>query len=194
MSKKNQLTKTDYLSVEEYQRLVTMLHNDNDILGETYTRVAKGTALRISDVLKLTWSKLLSEKFVLNEQKTGKMRKITVSEKTHSAFRSLYELNGSPDMSCFVFFNKRTNRPYTKQYINRLMKEWKDKYNIQVGNFSSHSFRKSFGREYWDKNNCSDKALTLLSEIYNHSDVSITRRYIGIRDEEVSEVYEMIEV
>ncbi|MBO6252707.1 MAG: integrase, partial [Bacteroidaceae bacterium] len=80
MSKKNQLTKTDYLSVEEYQRLVTMLHNDNDILGETYTRVAKGTALRISDVLKLTWSKLLSEKFVLNEQKTGKMRKITVSE------------------------------------------------------------------------------------------------------------------
>jgi integrase len=74
------------------------------------------------------------------------------------------------------------------------MKEWKDKYNIQVGNFSSHSFRKSFGREYWDKNNCSDKALTLLSEIYNHSDVSITRRYLGIRDEEVSEVYEMIEV
>lgn len=194
MSKKNQSTKADYLSVDEYHKLVTGLHNDNNILGETFSRVAKGTALRISDVLKLTWDKLLKEKFVLNEQKTGKMRKIVVSEKTQSTFQNLYVMNGSPDMHTYIFLNMRSGKPYTKQYIDRLMKEWKEKYNIQVGNFSSHSFRKSFGREYWDKNGCTDKALTLLSEIYNHSDISITRRYLGIRDEELSEVYEMIEV
>jgi integrase len=194
MSKKNQLTRTDYLSVEEYQKLVSCLHDDGDVLGETYTRVAKGTALRISDVLKLTWKKLLNERFVLNEQKTGKRRSITVSEKTQDTFNMLYELNGKPNKEEPIFLNRRSGKTYTKQYINRLMKEWKEKYDICVGNFSSHSFRKSFGREYWDKSGCSDKALVNLSEIYNHSDISITRRYLGIRDEELSQVYEVIEV
>jgi len=194
MSKKNQLTRTDYLSVEEYQKLVSCLHDDGDVLGETYTRVAKGTALRISDVLKLTWKKLLNERFVLNEQKTGKRRSITVSEKTQDTFNMLYELNGKPNKEEPIFLNRRSGKTYTKQYINRLMKEWKEKYDICVGNFSSHSFRKSFGREYWNKSGCSDKALVNLSEIYNHSDISITRRYLGIRDEELSQVYEVIEV
>ncbi len=194
MSKKNQLTKTDYLTVQEYQKLIHGLHVDGDVLGETYARIAKATALRISDVLSLTWKKIMVGKFILNEQKTGKRRPITVSDKTQEVFRQLYQMNGSPDIDSLVFYNKKTKKPYTKQYINQCMKSWKDKYSINVGNFSSHSFRKSFGREYWDKNGCSDRALTMLSEIYNHSDVSITRRYLGIRDEEVSEAYQMIEV
>lgn len=194
MSKKNQITRTDYLTIEEYRKLVGSLHSDNDVLGETYCRVAKATALRISDILKLTWGKLLSKRFVLNEQKTGKKRDITVSEATQDAFRKLYELNGSPEMSDLIFVNRRSNKAYTKQYINRLTKEWKEKYGIKVGNFSSHSFRKSFGREYWEKAGRTDSALLLLSEIYNHVDISTTKRYLGIRDEELSEVYEMIEV
>lgn len=194
MSKKNQTTKTDFLELNEYRKLVNGLHKDNDVLGETFSRVAKGTALRISDVLKLTWDKLLSRKFVLNEQKTGKKRDITVSDATNDTFHMLYELNGSPDMKEPIFVNRRTNKVYTKQYINRLMKEWKDKYCVSVGNFSSHSFRKSFGREYWEKAGRTDGALLLLSEIYNHADVATTKRYLGIRDEELSEVYEMIEV
>ena len=194
MSKKNQTTKTDFLELNEYRKLVNGLHKDNDVLGETFSRVAKGTALRISDVLKLTWDKLLSRKFVLNEQKTGKKRDITVSDATNETFHMLYELNGSPDMKEPIFVNRRTNKVYTKQYINRLMKEWKDKYCVSVGNFSSHSFRKSFGREYWEKAGRTDGTLLLLSEIYNHADVATTKRYLGIRDEELSEVYEMIEV
>ena len=42
--------------------------------------------------------------------------------------------------------------------------------------------------------NNSDYALTTLSEIFNHSNIAITRRYLGIRDEEIAEAYEMIEV
>ena len=194
MSKKNQSTKTDFLELKEYRKLVNCLHDDNDVLGETFSRVAKGTALRISDVLRLTWGKLLSKKFVLNEQKTGKKRDITVSDATQEIFQNLYRMNGSPQLSTPIFINNRSNKVYTKQYINRLMKEWKDKYNINVGNFSSHSFRKSFGREYWEKSGRTDGALLLLSEIYNHADVATTKRYLGIRDEELSEVYEMIEV
>ncbi len=193
MSKKNQFTKTDYLTCEEYRKLITGLHEDHDVLGETYARVAKATALRISDVLSLTWSKILSGSFSVVEQKTGKKRTITVPDRTKEVFRGLYKLNGSPDSKSLVFCNRRTGGSYTKQYINRLMKEWKTRYDINVGNFSSHSFRKSFGREFWDKNGRSDEALLKLSYIYNHSSIAVTMIYLGIRDEEISEAYKIIE-
>ncbi len=194
MSKKNQLTKTDYLELSEYHKLVNGLHEDHDVLGETYTRIAKATALRVSDVLKLTWKKIMVDRFMLNEQKTGKLRPIFVPDKTQEVFRSLYRLNGSPDVNSLVFLNKRNNKAYTGQYINQRMKIWKKRYHINVGNFSTHTYRKSFGREFWDKSGRSEDALVRLCEIYNHSDISITRRYLGIRDEEIRDAYYMIDV
>ena len=67
MSKKHQLTKTDYLSTDEYQKLITGLHEDHDVLGETYARIAKATALRISDVLRIKWGQVL----VIGSASTG---------------------------------------------------------------------------------------------------------------------------
>lgn len=192
MSKKNQTTRTDYLTSDQYAKLVGCLSADKNVLGETYARVAKATALRIADVLALTWGKLLSKQFTVTEKKTGKKRTITVSQKTHDAFVELYRKNGEPGDTA-VFMNRRTERPYTTQYINREMKEWKRKYGIAVGNFSSHSFRKSFGREYWDKQGRTDEALLKLSIIFNHSSIAVTRIYLGIRDEEIADAYEMID-
>lgn len=194
MSKKHQLTKTDYLSTEEYQKLITGLHEDHDVLGETYARIAKATALRISDVLRIKWCQVLVSKFTFDEQKTKKRRPIPFAEKTLKIMHELYNMNGAPGLDSLVFMNSKTGKPYTKQHINQCMKVWKSKYHLNVGNFSSHSFRKSFGRELWDKMNNSDYALTTLSEIFNHSNIAITRRYLGIRDEEIAEAYEMIEV
>lgn len=194
MSKKNQLTRTDYLPVDEYKRLVSSLHADNDVLGETYCRVAKATALRISDVLRLTWGMVLSERFSIREQKTGKMRNIDFSDNTIRTMKSLYRINGKPDLDTPVFYNNRLHKTYSKQHINQVMKKWKEKYKIKVGNFSSHSFRKSFGREYWEKNGKSEAALLKLGNIFNHSSIAVTKIYLGIRDEEISEAYKMIEV
>ena len=55
--------------------------------------------------------------------------------------------------------------------------------------YSTHSFRKSFGRRIWSNNSDSEKSLVLLSQIFNHSSIAITRRYLGIREEEVKNVY-----
>ncbi len=194
MSKKNQLTTTDYLSTAEYLRLVRFLQRDRNILGETYVRIAKATALRISDVLSIKWGQILTDSFVFDEKKTGKHRPIKFPKKTQDIFQRLYKMHGEPGLDALVFINLRTGKPYTKQYINMLQKEWKEKYQIVIGNFSSHSFRKAFGREFWDKMGNTDEALVRLSEIYNHTSISITRRYLGIRDEEVMEAYDMIEV
>lgn len=76
MAKKNQLTKSDYLPIGELKRLLDRLHKDKKYMWELYVRVSFCTALRVSDVLSLTWADIL-HKSSLNkrEQKTGKREK-----------------------------------------------------------------------------------------------------------------------
>jgi site-specific recombinase XerD len=60
---------------------------------------------------------------------------------------------------------------------------------LGVKNISTHSLRKSFGKHVYESNQCSDRILTLLSEISYHSKVAITRKYIGLVEEDIIDVY-----
>ena len=66
------------------------------------------------------------------------------------------------------------------------LKEMFETKNIAI---SSHSLRKTFGRQVWNNNGESDKALLYLSELFNHSSPAITKRYLGIRQEELDDIY-----
>jgi len=61
--------------------------------------------------------------------------------------------------------------------------------NYFKGKVSSHSLRKSFGRRVWENDGESERSLIYLSEIFNHSSIQMTRIYLGIRQEELNEVY-----
>jgi len=62
---------------------------------------------------------------------------------------------------------------------------------LKIGHFSTHSLRKTFGRKLVDSAGAeSEMALIKLSEIFNHSSPAITRHYLGLRQEEIGEVYE----
>ncbi|MBS1589532.1 MAG: hypothetical protein JST52_07960 [Bacteroidetes bacterium] len=54
---------------------------------------------------------------------------------------------------------------------------------------SSHFMRKTFGRRVWENNHRSEESLIKLSEVFGHSNIAITRRYLGIRQEEIADVY-----
>ncbi len=74
-----------------------------------------------------------------------------------------------------------------------MLKEIKKKYRLHVGNFSCHSLRKKFGRQVYNMNNeNSELALVKLMELFNHSSVSITKRYLGLRQEEILETYDCL--
>ena len=73
---------------------------------------------------------------------------------------------------------------FTVQAINRILKDIKKKYKVKIKNFSCHSLRKTFGRQVYNMNNeNSELALVKLMELFNHSSVSITKRYLGLRQE-----------
>ena len=82
---------------------------------------------------------------------------------------------------------------YTIQRINVILKEIKREYRLKVNNFSCHSLRKTFGRQVYNMNSeNSELALVKLMELFNHSSVIITKRYLGLRQEEILETYDCL--
>ena len=86
------------------------------------------------------------------------------------------------------------NTVYSVQYINRRFKEFKRKYALRIENFSTHSLRKIFGRKVVESAVIdAEMALIRLSELFNHRDVATTRRYLGLRQSELLETYDLLD-
>ena len=93
---------------------------------------------------------------------------------------------------CFLS-GKGKNKVYSIQWINIVLKELKNKYNLKIDHFSTHSLRKTFGRQVYNMNgDNSELALVKLMELFNHSSVTITKRYLGLRQEELLNTYDCL--
>ena len=150
--------------------------------------------LRISDILALTWEMLLSDnKFVLNEKKTGKRRVVKINADFQKHIQQCYKaLNIKNDNEkCFISQKKTV---FSTQRINVLLKQIKKQYNLKIEHFSTHTFRKTFGRKVYESSGeNANMALIKLSEIFNHSNISITKIYLGIREKELLETYDLLD-
>lgn len=192
MANKNQLTTSDHLPYNEFDKLLTGLHEDRKYFWELYARLSFCTACRVSDVLHFKWNDVLRKSYVVTEQKTEKSRRITFNQSVQKKIKELYRLLGSPDKDGYVFANPKTGEPISTQYVNRVLKKWKYRYKLPIDHFSSHTFRKTFGRYVYDKSNHSAESLLLLNRILNHSNIQVTKTYIGITQEEIDSIFDSI--
>lgn len=192
MAKKNQLTTSDHLPYEEFTRLLDCLHNDGEYRWEMFARLSFCTACRASDTLNFRWKDILGVSSVtIVEQKTSKTRKIPFNPSVQASFDELWKAMDCPDKNDYVMAS-HNGKHYTIQLINMKLKEFKRKYNLKIENFSTHTFRKTFGRYVYDTNNRSAESLILLNKILNHSSIQVTKTYIGITQEEVDGIYASI--
>lgn len=193
MSLKGQITTADYLPMEEFNRLCESLHNDRLFLWELYCRLQFCTAFRRKDVLELKWKDVLNkDELVKIESKTGKIRLIEFNKSVKNKLNELYNLLGCPEPEQKIIYNKSRNRPYHEDSINRKMKHFQIKYNLSIKRFSTHTFRKTFGRYVYESDNKSAESLILLNEIFRHSSLQITKRYIGLQQDEIKKVFKSI--
>lgn len=135
--------------------------------------------LRISDLLQLTYGELSQKQIEIKEKKTGKPRMLTFNDNIHQAIG--YFKNENPN---FKAFRSQKGTTYSTQHVNRLMKQY-----FSGKDISSHSLRKTFGRRVWDNHGQSESALMYLSELFNHTSMSLTRKYLGIRAQELHNIY-----
>lgn len=195
MSKKGSITTSDFLPYEEYQRLVESLMVDGKYRYALYCVLSFALALRASDVRKLTWKKVLGQnRLVVQEKKTKKVKTIPIGLKTTDKIEEIYYLLGCPDEKDYIFINKYNTKVISLQFINRLMKSWKEEYHLKVGNISSHTFRKTFGRYVYDKMGRTEEAIINLQRIFRHTSPQTTMIYIGLRDDEIGQIFENLDI
>lgn len=191
MSAKHSYTTADYLEWDQMLSLVRKLFKDGNYRMSLLIGCGSFFGLRISDLLRLNWSMLLDEpQFTITEKKTGKRRvvKINAGFQKHiqDCFNALKVENR--DELCLL---SQKGTVYSIQRINVIFKSIKVKYGLKINNFSTHTMRKTFGRRVVEQaGENSEMALIKLSELFNHASPMITRRYLGLRQEQLMEVYD----
>ncbi len=193
MSKKHTFTTADYLPWDTMLVLVRRLFKDGKYRMSLLVACGCFFGLRISDLLSLTWEQILGESFSLNEKKTGKHREIKVNAGVREHISECYAALKIKDPMEKCFLNKYGD-VISIQRVNVILKEIRVKYGLTgVKHFSTHSFRKTFGRKVVEMaGENSEMALIKLAELFNHSNTAITRRYLGLRQQELREVYDSL--
>lgn len=194
MSVKNSITTADYLPWDTMLTLVRRLYRDGDYRMSLIVGCGAFFGLRISDILTLNWKMLLDgDRFVVTEKKTGKRRIIKINPSFARHISDCHKsLNIADDeQPCFLSCHGAV---LSTQYINRRFKDIKRRYALKIDNFSTHSLRKCFGRKVVESAGTdAEMALIRLSELYNHRDVATTRRYLGLRQSELLETYDLLD-
>lgn len=154
------------------------------------------TALRVSDLLELKWrqvydfeKKKLRTHLTLVEQKTGKHAQIYMNDSILKALmlhRDALEHGASISPEQYLFLSQKGSR-LSRAQAWRIIRKAAESCDIS-GVISPHSLRKTFGY-------CACKQgvrPALLMEVFNHSSFEVTKRYLGIDQEEKDEVFRTI--
>lgn len=184
MSTKGSTTTSDYLNFDStLNKAIKLIKTDKNYKLGFLVVFGINSGLRISDILSIKFEDLENDSISLVEKKTNKKRTIRLNDNIKNAF----ELLKTRIEVCEGFiFTSNQNTVYSRQYVNRKIKELFGTKKLSV---STHSLRKTFGRKVFLNNNESDKALIYLSDLFNHSSPAVTKRYLGIRQEELDDIY-----
>lgn len=184
MSIKGSTTTSDYLDFDAtLNKGYKLIRKSRNPRFGFLVVVGINSGLRIGDLLQLSHSDFHGDAVELSEKKTGKRRKIRINDHIRRGYELLLERE--PHASGAVFVSNQGS-VMSVQYINRKLKEVFGKKSLSI---SSHSLRKTFGRAVWERHGQTDGALLYLSELFNHSSPAITRKYLGIRQEELDDIY-----
>lgn len=160
--------------------------------------VGLNTALRISDILSLKWEavydfdrKQFKSHIVLVEQKTDKNTMIFMNRNIQDAlteYKEYLRVQGKGVRRYQYIFRKNSkNTPISRTQAFRIIKEAAE-YNHIPGIISCHSMRKTFGYHAWKQG----VSPVLLMNIFNHSSYQITKRYLGIEQDDRDTIFETI--
>ena len=193
MGLKYSTTTADFLEWEIAMSLIRKLAKDENYKMSLLVALGCFTGLRISDILALRWNQILkTNEFTIFEKKTGKKRIIRLNQQLQKHIEECYKhIKPIGDKAPILVSQKGT--VFSIQRINVIFKEIKKRYRLKINNFSCHSLRKTFGRQVYNMNSDnSELALVKLMELFNHSSLAITKRYLGLRQEEILQTYDCL--
>ncbi len=146
------------------------------------------SGLRVQDLLALRVHQVrglkLGDRIPIQEKKTGKPNVLIANKEIVAALEEYLTLSQHEDQH-FLFKSRKTaNSPLTTLTVTKKVKAWADAINLK-GNFGAHTLRKTWA---YHQRKTFGVSWEVLAKRLNHSSPSVTRRYLGIQDEEVEQV------
>lgn len=193
MSLKGQRTTTSSMDWNDFRSLIGKLERDGEYKFCLLISIGVFTGLRISDLRQLRFSQIETDILTVQEKKTGKTRRIKINPDLKQIVHRIKERMVVTDTDQFIFLNRYGTKPIDQSYANVKLKSLFKKYNISIeGNVSSHLFRKTLGNRVLRLNNYSAESVILLMELFGHSSPAVTKRYLGLREQEILDVYDSL--
>lgn len=137
------------------------------------------SGLRISDILKLKVEDVQGEYLRLRETKTKKAKRYKINQNLRREI-DYYITTYKPGE--WLFPSRKGNGPISTTQAHRVLKNASEA--IGIDEVATHTMRKTYGYFFYKKT----KDIAMLQELFNHSSPSITKRYIGITQDEIDEV------
>lgn len=131
------------------------------------------TGLRISDILPLRVRDVKGREWIsLRMEKTDVEMKVPINEELRLIIDAYIE--GMHDYECLFQSRKGVNKPISSTQAYNIIREAAEAFGLR--NVGCHSMRKTFGWLMYSMT----KDIMLVRDSLGQSDISITRRYIGI--------------
>ncbi len=162
-----------------------------------YTLIVIGlnTALRISDILHLTWNMVLKENgsfrthILIKEQKTGKENRILINQEVKRVLGNYWN-NTERELNDYIFQSSKSSpNPLSRCQAYRIIRKAAEEVGLEDV-IRCHSLRKTFGYHAWKQGT----PPALLMNIYNHSSYQITKHYLCIEQDDRDEVFGNIQL
>jgi integrase len=148
------------------------------------------TALRVSDMLRLTWNDVYNfsagrarREFSVTEKKTRKGKTVAVNHKVAEALNGLFRQT-DPAPEDYIFANPYTRRAISRIQAYRVLRAAAAKVCAEIP-VSCHSLRKTFGYHLWKRG----VAPVVIMDIYNHSSYAVTKRYLSVTQDDRNSAY-----
>ena len=154
-------------------------------------------SLRISDLITLRWKFFLNDDMTFKNsyriqpkktRKTGKFVTLYFNKVVKKAITQYIEEYPIKDMDDFIFKSRKGNNAITEKSVWKIIVDVANEAGIKY-NVGTHSLRKTFGYHIWHNAEDKEKSLVMLMVIFNHSSVAVTKRYIGLMDNEIENVF-----
>ncbi|NFJ83918.1 site-specific integrase [Clostridium botulinum] len=137
------------------------------------------TGLRISDILRLKVKDVKSKRFIyIREKKTTKQNIIEINKLLEKEYR--WYCFEKEDDEYLIKSREGANKAISRVQAYKIIKQVGKDFGIE--NLGTHTLRKTFGYHYYKQT----KDVGTLMKMFNHSDPSITLRYIGIIQDQLN--------
>lgn len=151
-------------------------------------------ALRINDLLSLKVNYVLDKKgeiidyLHLREQKTKKEKKIKLNKAVKEALEYYFKKATVTYPDNYLFTSYRSNKKLDRIRVWQMIKNWCKEVELESERIGTHTLRKTWGYQ------ARKKGITIeqISEKLGHRSSIVTKRYIGINQDEINKIEDQV--